>query len=77
MKYRMIIETKSATEHRLVLVSGTNGKLILCGEWLKRKVNARETAVNLVHGSMSILVEERPYKRGAFPRNAGPKKTRK
>lgn len=71
--FKYIIETLNSEAHRAVIVS-KNGKLVLSGEWQSRAWKARRSLQKIVDDLTLNSwpdIEERPFKKGRFPKNAG------
>ena len=74
--FKYIIETLNSEAHRAVIVS-KNGKLVLCGEWQSRAWKATRSLRKIVDDIANTgyaVIEERPFQKGRFPKNAGGKK---
>ena len=75
--YKINIETKDADNHRIVVVSAKNGKLILAGEWQARKWKAVRTRDSIIYaigrGDIECNEVDVPP---AYPKNSGAPKTK-
>lgn len=81
---KIYLETKDKDAHRIVFCN-ENGKLVYSGEFVRRRATAYDTLHAFLYNlgirknkdQVVGMVTERPYKPGAFARNAGPKKKAK
>lgn len=71
--YTLHLQQIRGKKFRVVLV-GSNGKLVLCGESLENSADARALQVSLKNGRLAMGEDLTPYHK--FPRNEGPKTKR-
>lgn len=69
--YSIHLQRIRGQKFRVVLV-GSNGKLVLCGESLANSVDARALQESIRYGSIAIGEDLDPYHK--FTRNSGPAK---
>jgi hypothetical protein len=69
--YSIHLQLIRGNKSRVVIV-GSNGKLVLCGESLKNSADARRLQEAIRYGSIAIGEDLTPYHK--FTKNSGPKK---
>lgn len=72
--YKLHLQRIRGQKFRVVLI-GSNGKLVLCGESQENSADVRALQVSLKNGRMVMGEDLDPYHK--FPKNEGPKKKAK
>jgi hypothetical protein len=72
--YKIHLQRIRGQKFRVVLV-GSNGKLVLCGESQENSADARALQVSLKNGKMVMGEDLDPYHK--FPKNEGPRPKKK